>query len=160
MNGRSRLTIEQIVYGNHKRITVTVSTSGLLGTKDIVLSKFDNNYWSLEDNYPIHIGTFSSNTPLTFTPSSYGAGTYWYQLFDPANHISFGYNGIPNLKVYITRASDIYYAEVNAQNGNIKTHGIYSNIGITIPMIEAFDLEMSPLTGTLVSLTSKSISFT
>lgn len=160
MTGRSRLTIEQIVYGNHKRITVTVSTSGLVGTKDIVISKFDNNYWSFEDNYPINIGTFSSNTPLTFTPSSFGAGTYWHQLLDPATHILFGYNGIPNLKVFITRASDIYYAEVNAQNGNIKTYGIYSNIGITVPMIEAFELETSPLTGTLVSLTSKSISFT
>ena len=161
MSPRSRLTIEQIVYGTHKRITVTASTSGYLGTKDIVVSKFDNNHWALEDNYPIQIGTFSSNTPLTFTPVTYSAAdSYWHQLFDPANHISFGYNGIPNLKVFITRASDIYYAEVNAQNGNIKTHGIYSNIGITIPMIEAFDLEMSPLTGTLVSLTSKSISFT
>lgn len=161
MSARSRLTVEQIVYGTHKRITVTASTSGSLGTKDIVVSKFDNNPWVLEDNYPISIGTFSSTTPLTFTPTTYSAvDNYWHQLFDPANHISFGYNGIPNLKVFITRASDIYYAEVNSQNGNIKTHGIYSNIGITIPMIEAFDLEMSPLTGTLVSLTSKSISFT
>ena len=159
MSPRTRLTIEQIVYGTHKRITVTVSLSAFLGTKDIVLSKFDDNYWSLEDNYPVDIGRFSSNTPLTFTPETFSAG-YWYQLFDPANHITFGYNGIPALKVFITGSTDIYYAEVNAQNGNIKTQGIYSNIGITIPMIEAFNLEMSPLTGTLVSLTSKSISFT
>ena len=160
MQPRSRLTVEQIVYGSHKRITVTVTISGSIGSKDIVLSKFDNNNWTLEDNYPLNLGTFSASAPVSFTPTSWGAGTYWYQLLDPTNHVQFGYNGIPALKVFITRTADVYYGEVNAQNGNIKTHGIYSNIGINNPLIEAFDLEVNLMTGTQISLTTKSILFT
>ena len=161
MQESSRLIVEQIVYGNHKRITVSVNLSSYLGDNSFVLTKFDNNPWSLDDNFPVSLGTFSTSTPLSIDNiHTYSSDSYVYQILDPANNIIKGYNGIPCFKVTIAGSSDVYYAEVNAQNGNIKTHGIYSNIGITVPMIEAFTLEVNIMTGTLVSLTSKSISYT
>ena len=161
MQESSRLIVEQIVYGSHKRITVRVNLSAYLGDTSFVLTKFDNNPWSLDDNFPVSLGTFSTSTPLSIDNiSTYPTNSYVYQILDPANNITKGYNGIPCFKVTIAGSRDVYYAEVNAQNGNIKTHGIYSNIDITVPMIEAFTLEVNIMTGTLVSLTSKSISFT
>lgn len=161
MQENSRLIVEQIVYGSHKRITVRVNLSAYLGDTSFVLTKFDNNPWSLEDNFPVSLGSFSTSTPLSIgNVSTYSSDSYVYQILDPAKNITKGYNGIPCFKVTIAGSSDVYYAEVNAQNGNIKTHGIYSNIDITVPMIEAFTLEVNVMTGTLVSLTSKSISFT
>lgn len=161
MQENSRLIVEQIVYGGHKRITVRVNLSDYLGDTSFVLTKFDNNPWRLDDNFPVSLGRFSTSTPLSIdNVYKYSTDTYVYQILDPAKNITKGYNGIPCFKVTIAGSSDVYYAEVNAQNGNIKTHGIYSNIDITVPMIEAFTLEVNIMTGTLVSLTSKSISFT
>ena len=161
MQDSSRLIVEQIVYGSHKRITVRVNLSAHLGDTSFVLSKFDDNPWRLDDNFPVDLGRFSTSTPFTISNiPTYSTNSYVYQILDPANHITKGYNGVPCFKVTIAGSRDIYYAEVNAQNGNIKAHGIYSNVDITIPMIEAFTLEVNIMTGTLVSLKSKSISFT
>ena len=161
MQENTRLIVEQIVYGSHKRITVRVNLSAYLGDTSFVLSKFDNNPWRLDDNFPVDLGRFSTSTPLTIDNiPTYSTDSYVYQILDPANNITKGYNGIPCFKVTIAGSRDVYYAEVNAQNGNITTNGIYSNVDITIPMIEAFTLEVNIMTGTLVSLTSKSISFT
>lgn len=161
MQSNSRLIIEQIAYGNHKRITVSVNTSTYLGDNSFVLTKFDDNPWRLDDNFPVSLGRFSTSTPLSIDNiPAYSNDTYMHQILDPANNITVGHNGIPCFKVTVAGSRDVYYAEVNAQNGNIKTHGIYSNIDITIPMIEAFTLEVNIMTGTLVSLTSKSISLT
>lgn len=161
MQSNSRLIIEQIAYGNHKRIRVSVNLSTYLGDNSFVLTKFDNNPWRLDDNFPVSLGRFSTSTPLSIDNiPAHSNDSYIYQILDPANNITVGYNGIPCFKVTVAGSRDVYYAEVNAQNGNIKTHGIYSNINITIPMIEAFTLEVNIMTGTLVSLTSKSISFT
>ena len=161
MQESTRLIVEQIVYGSHKRITVKVNLSNYLGDTSFVLTKFDNNPWRLDDNFPVSLGRFSTSTPLTIDGiPKYSTDSYVYQILDPANNITKGYNGIPCFKVTIAGSRDVYYAEVNAQNGNITANGIYSNVNTTIPMIEAFTLEVNIMTGTLVSLTSKSISFT
>lgn len=155
----ARIVIEQLVFGTGNTIVyATVFPSALVASYYFKLVKNNNGMWSLLENTPITVGNISSDG-TTFTPTAYGATSIFYQLFDPNTGINIGYNTEPVLKISIPNAREVYDAFYNHQNGNITLHGIYSNITITNPVIKAFEIETNPLTGTLVSFTTKDISF-
>ena len=155
----SRIVIEQLVFGTGNTIVyATVFPSALVASFYFKLVKNNNGMWALLENTPITVGNISSDG-TTFTPTAYGATSLFYQLFDPNTGINIGYNTEPVLKISIPNAREVYDAFYNAQNGNITLHGIYSNITIANPVIKAFEVVTNPLTGTLVSFTTKDISF-
>lgn len=154
-----RIVIEQMVFGTGNTVVyATVFPSSLVASYYFKLVKNNNGMWSLLENTPITIGNISSDG-ATFTPTAYGATSLLYQLLDPNTGINIGYNTEPVLKISIPNAREVYDAFYNAQNGNVTLHGIYSNISIANPVIKAFEIVTNPLTGTLVSFTTKDISF-
>lgn len=156
----SRVVIEQLVFGTGNTIVyATVFPSALVASNYFKLVRNNNGMWSLLENTPITVGNISSDG-TTFTPTAFGATSLFYQLFDPNTGINIGYNTEPVLKISIPNAREVYDAFYNHQNGDIILHGIYSNITVANPVIKAFDIVTNPLTGTLVSFTTKDISFT